>query len=110
VKKSEKTEEPKAAKPKQPKKSKDVAKSVGPEQYFFLSDGTPLKNLLELASALEDMTDEVFGHHVSEHKNDFAKWANDVFNDEELAIKMGHTKSKHQLQIVILKHLVRRLM
>jgi hypothetical protein len=86
-----------------------IVRSVGPEMYFFLADGRPLKNLLELADALEEMTDEIFQHHVNEQKNDFAKWVSDVFGDEELALKLGHAKSKAHHQLIILKHIIRRL-
>ena len=88
---------------------KDIARHVGPEQYFFLSDGRPLKSLLELADAFEDMTDDIFKHHVTDAKNDFAKWVQDVFGDEGLAIRLGQSKSRQQHQLIILKHLVRRL-
>jgi hypothetical protein len=87
-----------------------IARSVGPEYYFFVVDGRPLKNLLELADSMEEMTEEAFKHHVTETKNDFAKWVHDVFGDEELAIKLGQSKTKHHHQLVILKHLVRRLL
>lgn len=86
-----------------------IARSVSPEYYFFLSDGRPLKNLLELADAMEEMTDEIFHHHVDEHKNDFARWVNDVMGDEELAIKLGHAKTRASHQLIILKHMIRRL-
>jgi hypothetical protein len=91
-------------------KKQSIARSVGPEYYFFLVDGRPLKNLLELADAMEEMTEEAFKHHVTETKNDFAKWVHDVFGDEELAIKLGQSKTKNHHQLVILKHLVRRLL
>jgi hypothetical protein len=87
-----------------------IARNVGPEYYFFLVDGRPLKNLLELADSMEEMTEEAFKHHVTEAKNDFAKWVHDVFGDEELAIKLGQSKTKQHHQLVILKHLVRRLL
>lgn len=86
-----------------------IARSVGPEKYFFLADGRPLKNLLELSDAMEEITDDIFHHHVNEHKNDFAKWVAEVFEDEELSIKLGHSKSRAQHQLIILKHMVRRL-
>ena len=101
----------KEAKPKAPKKGKntEIAKHVEPDRYFFLADGRPIKSLLELADALEDMSDDVFSHHVNPDKNDFARWVQDVFCDEDLAIKLGQSKSKEQNQLIILKHLVRRL-
>ena len=95
----------------QPNKSgKDtLLKKLDPQYYFYLSDGRPMKSLLELADALEEMDDNVFSQHVNQHRDDFAKWASDVFLDEDLAIKLGHSKDKHRHQLIILKHLVRRL-
>ena len=93
-----------------PPERQGISRNVGPEYYFFLVDGRPLKNLVELADAMEEITDEAFNHHVTEAKNDFAKWVHDVFGDEELAIKLGQSKTRHHHQLVILKHLVRRLL
>jgi hypothetical protein len=103
------TQEDSSSKRKSNQTKPSIARSVGPENYFFLADGRPLKNLLELADALEEMTDEIFQHHVNEHKNDFAKWVSEVFGDEELALKLGHTKTKASHQLIILKHIIRRL-
>jgi hypothetical protein len=101
----------KEVKSKKPKKARnpEIAKHVEPDKYFFLADGRPIKSLFELADSLEDMSDEVFIHHVNPDKNDFAKWVQDVFGDEDLAIKLGQSKSRPENQLIILKHLVRRL-
>jgi hypothetical protein len=88
---------------------KRLLEDVTPENYFVLSDGRPLKNLIELSDALEEMNDDVYGHHVTEDKNDFARWVHDVFGDEELSLHLGATKSKSKQQLIILRYLVRRL-
>ncbi len=95
--------------PKKTKKADGLLRKLEPEYYFYLSDGRPVKSLLELADALEEMDDNVFSHHVSLHNDDFAKWVSEVFNEDELAIKLGQSKSRQKHQLIILKHLVRRL-
>ncbi len=81
---------------------------MNPEMYFILSDGRPVKNLLELAEVMEDMDYEVFYNHVNEEKNDFASWTENVFGQNSLAEKLRSTKSKHKHQFYILKHLIKR--
>ncbi len=101
----------KPEKPTKPRSSKkdSLIRKLEPEFYFYLSDGRPLKSLLELSDALEEMDDSVFYHHVTQHSDDFAKWISEVFHEEELAIRLGNSKAKHKHQLIILKHLVRRL-
>ena len=96
-------------KTEKPLMKESIIRKLDPKFYFYLSDGRPLKSLLELADAIEEMDEDVFSHHVNQHRDDFAKWVSDIFHDEELAIKLGRSKSRHTHQITILKHLVRRL-
>ncbi len=62
--------------------------------YFLVMSGVKLKNLAELADALETMTDEVFHYHVNEAKNDFACWIKECIQDISLAQDMLAAKSK----------------
>lgn len=62
--------------------------------YFVVVSGTKLKNLTELADALESMTDEIFNYHVNETKNDFACWIKECIRDISLAETLLITKSK----------------
>ena len=80
------------------------------EQHFVVADGKRLKNIIELADALETMTEEVFAHHVNEYKNDFSNWIKDVFYDHSLADDMQRAKNKLEAQITILRRLVKELM
>jgi len=88
---------------------KEIFGEAPEEKVFFLADGRRLKNLMELIDAFENMGDEVFRHHVNEAKNDFSKWINDVFKDEELADDMKKVENKVQAEIKMLKHIVKEL-
>jgi len=73
--------------------TKSVAESrlgdVSQEKQFWCRDGHYLKNLQELESALEHMTDETFHYHVGESKNDFCTWIRDVIGDDKLSRDLG---------------------
>ena len=73
-------------------KSKRVI-SIEPDKYFWVCDGQVLKNLEQLNKSLEKMSNEVFGYHVNEMKNDFAKWVEDVWGDKKLALDLKRAKS-----------------
>ncbi|MCC7573986.1 fibronectin type III domain-containing protein [Candidatus Woesearchaeota archaeon] len=64
---------------------------------FLLCDGRILKNLNDLRFSLRDMSDDVFGHHVNDSKNDFYLWIRDVFGYKSLAYKVKNVKSKQDL-------------
>jgi hypothetical protein len=81
-----------------------------PQEYcFILCNGKPVKNVQELADALGELGEDVFKHHVTPDKNDFATWINDVFKDEELAKELADTKDQQHTRIVMYKHLVNKL-
>ncbi|MBN2052818.1 hypothetical protein JW756_04915 [Candidatus Woesearchaeota archaeon] len=85
-------------------------KNDAPEtSYFILCNGKPVKNMIELADVMEEMEDQVFNHHVSPEKNDFAKWVNDIFKDAELAEKLAGVKDKKHMQLVLYKHITHKL-
>ncbi len=79
-------------KPRIKKRSNPLVK-IGPEKYFWLCDGQVLKNLKELAVALEKMNNDVFKDHVSGEKNDFALWVKDVFGEQKLATALRRAKT-----------------
>jgi len=58
---------------------------VAEEKRFWCHDGSYLKNLEELKTALEQMPEETFRYHASETKTDFSNWVRDVIGDEKLA-------------------------
>ena len=80
------------------------------EQHFVVADGRKLKNIIELADALETMSEEIFRHHANEFKNDFSNWVKDVFYDHSLAEDISRAKNRFETQIAILRRLVKELM
>src|SRR3990167_9448723 len=80
------------------------------EHHFVVADGRKLKNVLELADALETMSEEIFRHHANELKNDFAAWVKDVFYDHSLAEDISRAKNRLETQIAVLRRLVKELM
>jgi hypothetical protein len=80
------------------------------EKHFVVADGKRLKNIIELADALETMTEDVFSHHANEFKNDFSSWVRDVFYDHSLADDISRAKNKIEAQAAVLRRLVRELL
>ena len=80
------------------------------EHHFVVADGKKLKNIMELADALETMSEEIFRHHANELKNDFSSWVKDVFYDHSLAEDISRAKNRLETQITILRRLVKELM
>lgn len=101
-----KTSKAKTAKKKQ---SNKIFGDAPADNLFVLVDGTTLKNFFELAETLGTMTDEVFGHHVSEAHNDFANWAKDVFEAQDLAGELELINKRIETQITLLRHLAKKL-
>ena len=89
---------------------KKVLGEAPEEHHFIVADGRKLKNIIELADALETMSEEIFRHHVNEFKNDFSSWVKDVFYDHSLAEDMSRARNRLEMQIAVLRRLVKELM
>jgi len=76
-----------------PKKTVSVVADVEPEKAFWLNDGRMLKNLKELAQALETMDGALWSFHANGERNDFANWVEDVFGQKQLGSALRKTKS-----------------
>ena len=87
---------------------KNILKNANSDHYFFVNDGTVLKNVLELSRQLDNMADDIFRHHVNEIKNDFSSWIKNVFKQEKLAKELLKTTDKDKTQIIILKHIIKK--
>ena len=70
--------------------------NVPEEKRFWCNDGRYLKNLDELGSALNDMSDESFGFHSGGERRDFCNWVRDVVGDDKLARDLDKAKSRQQ--------------
>jgi hypothetical protein len=63
------------------------------DNYFYLNNGIPVKNLAELLDQLVNMDQELFNYHVNKHNNDFANWVRDIFGEKEMARRMKMSRS-----------------
>jgi hypothetical protein len=61
--------------------SKSWIADVPEDKVFWGHDGRVMKNLEGLGAALREMTDATFRYHVTEGRNDFSKWIQDVIGD-----------------------------
>ncbi|MEK6849921.1 MAG: DUF5752 family protein [Nanoarchaeota archaeon] len=89
--------------------TKQVLGQAPEEKIFVLKDGKKLRTLYELIDELETMNDDVFKHHVTSLKNDFANWVQEVFNSKPLADALRKLQTPIDHQRTLLKHLVNEL-
>jgi len=66
------------------------------EHVFWVCDGMVLKNLRDLANALEHMTDESYKHHANSKRNDFSAWVRDILQEPRLAKALEDAKSRKE--------------
>jgi hypothetical protein len=69
---------------------------VPDEKRFWCHDGKIIKNLKELRTSLNDMSDETYHYHSGEGRNDFSKWVRDVVGDTQLAEDLSKATSRVQ--------------
>lgn len=74
-------------------------------ECFWTQDGRILQNLADLQMAFGSMDDEVFLHHVTKEKNDFADWVEYVLQDIEIANGLRKAKKKAQAEKILKEHL-----
>lgn len=84
---------------------KQVLGEAPVEKHFIVADGNRIKSILELARALETMSEEIFRHHVNETRNDFSNWIRDVFEDNTLADELAKAKDKATAELMLMRKL-----
>lgn len=68
-----------------------------PAAYTFkCSDGCEIKNMPELAKALESMRADVFRFHSEDKRSDFGIWIADIIGDSELASELMTSRTREQ--------------
>ncbi len=92
---------------KRGKRAKEIV-DAPEDKRFIVSDGSVLKNIRELADALDSMTEDIFRAHVNDFKNDFANWVRDVFNEHDLAKALTEAKTRINSQLAVLKCVVKK--
>jgi hypothetical protein len=73
------------------------------EQCFWTSDGNVLQDLDQLQMAFGTMADEVFLHHVTKEKNDFADWVESVLEDTECAKALRQAKKASSARTAVVR-------
>lgn len=81
-----------------------------PSNHFFVSDGSVIKNVVELIDSLEKMHEDTYKFHANEEKNDFASWVKDVFGEHQLAENLKSAASKADAQLAVAKSLLKELL
>lgn len=76
---------------------KSILEDVEESKRFWVYNGPVVKNLNELYSAIQVMSDDTFAYHVNESKNDFHNWIRDVCKDERLANRLKNLKKKGEI-------------
>ena len=71
-----------------------IMMDVVPKHEFNIHMGTSIKNLQELAEALEIMDEDTFKHHVTKDRNDFSNWVKDIIEDVELSKDLLKAKTR----------------
>ena len=104
VKKTAKKTVKKAATKKSGKQAKLLV-CAPDDKCFWTTDGQIIKNLEELKLAFGTMGDEVFLHHVTKEKNDFADWVEQVLEDKKCAQALRKSKKPATAKTVVIRHL-----
>ncbi len=79
-----------------PKDTDTILMDVVPKHEFNIYMGPSIKNLQELADALEIMDEDIFEHHVTKDRNDFSNWVNNIICDTELSKELLNAKTKEK--------------
>ena len=69
-------------------------KDAPADKYFYVHNGMTIRNLDELAVALDLMDGHIFEYHVNNNKNDFSNWVKEIIKKEGLAKELLNIKSK----------------
>jgi hypothetical protein len=83
-----------------------VLRHVPDEKRFYCHDGKILNNLYELKNALEKMNHACYIHHVTDEKNDFARWVREVLGDDKLANDLGKVTSQKEASLFVKDRIV----
>lgn len=67
------------------KTAAEALRTVEGGERFFNADGSAFASLRELAERVGAMPQDVFNHHCSSQKCDFAAWIEDILHDATLA-------------------------
>ena len=75
-------------------KNKEKIVNASDEACFWVLDGRVLRNLNDLAVALDEMSEETYSHHVNSEKNDFSVWVKEILKEPKVAVSLKKSKDK----------------
>lgn len=85
--------------------AKRILSNAAPEKSFWVHNGPIVRNIIELGNAAKKLTPVQFAHHISNAKNDFAKWVDEVIRDSELARQLKKVKTKEGMASAVTSRL-----
>jgi hypothetical protein len=78
-----------------------VLRHVPDVKRFYCHDGSILNNIYDLKTALEKMNAQTYHHHVTDEKNDFARWVREVLVDDKLSHELEKSASKQDAARIV---------
>jgi len=73
-----------------------VMRHVPDVKRFYCHDGEILNNIYDLKTALGKMHAATYRHHVTDEKNDFARWVREVLGDDKLSHDMERSQNQKE--------------
>ncbi len=87
------------------KESQKILANVPEEYVFRVHDDGILRNLKELAEALNTLSDEIFSYHSNSEKKDFSNWVRDIIGDKRLAKELDGAATRYQAARAVQKRI-----
>jgi len=68
-----------------------------PAEYFYVCEGSVLKNIEDMLNLLKTISEEDLAHHFNSEKNDFLNWTRDILKDKVLTKKFEKAKTRDEM-------------
>lgn len=79
------------------KEQSRTEQEIPPGKYFYFHNGVNLKKIEDLQHYLQVMPQETYNKHVTNERNDFANWIEEVFNNKKLSAKIRKANSRQEM-------------
>ena len=83
-----------------------VLRHVPDEKRFYCHDGSIFNNIHELKIGLDRIHVHTYNHHVTDDKNDFARWIREVLGDDKLARDFSKATDKGEATRIVAERIV----
>jgi len=78
-----------------------VLRHVPDVKRFYCHDGEILNTIYDLKTALDKMHNSTYRHHVTDEKNDFARWVREVLGDDKLSRDIARCQSQKETVAIV---------